>query len=597
MAARKAEGRDGARAVAADFLVRIQRAWGESPFYQSQLKGPAPDRLCYQIDDPYTADRAEAEQIMIGRFSHGADNLDCHGDPSAAFTNLDRSSGLYRYLHSFSWLRALSSLSDDGGRLRVSADEVAQSMTARWLADNERWSPETWDVALTAERLVMLCAHQGPVLKGTDVLWRSRLLASMARQTRHLMQSAHKARGNYERLHGAAALTLVGLCLPGCEPGVERGLELLRRELRLQLRPDGGHISRNPSRQLAILIRLKNICDALRARGMDEPVFLRHMMGRIRANAALFRLGDGGLAIFNGSHEDDGRALAYALHGVDDDPDDQVLARYSGYKRIDADRSVLIADIGPVQANLNTAGNAPPGRSSRSGRMPGNGARLSRRDAGRPLVQWQSGGSFNFAVGRARLIVNCGTGAHISGDWTQALRQAGAHSALSSEPAGLLGRWLDASDVTHKRGADRDGHLLEIERRIPAIGARHTRRLFLTPDGADLRGEDRLENFPAEILQASRLRFHLHPSVRASLSRDRRSVILALSNGEGWRFKTNYRLISLEKSIYCGHGALPVPCQQIVLSGPADIADATGLEAAFEHDMVLKWSFRRLSPS
>ena len=53
--------------LAEGVISRLQRAWGESPFYQSQLKGPAPDRLSFQPDDVYTPDKKIAEMLDAGR--------------------------------------------------------------------------------------------------------------------------------------------------------------------------------------------------------------------------------------------------------------------------------------------------------------------------------------------------------------------------------------------------------------------------------------------------------------------------------------------------------------------------------------------------
>ncbi|MEZ5984292.1 MAG: heparinase II/III family protein, partial [Parvularculaceae bacterium] len=101
------------------------------------------------------------------------------------------------------------------------------------------------------------------------------------------------------------------------------------------------------------------------------------------------------------------------------------------------------------------------------------------------------------------------------------------------------------------------------------------------------RGEDRFVDLPSAIAGSWRLRFHLHPGVRASLARDGKSVILALPNREGWRFRANAPSLRIEKSIYCGEGGLPVATEQIVL-GPS------GLEARESGDMVIKWAFRRV---
>ena len=433
-----------------------------------------------------------------------------------------------------------------------------------WLDRFEKWSPEAWEPYITAERLTQLCCHGGVVLRDGDALWRSRVLTSMARQTRHLERSSHRAKTGYERLMTAMGLSIAGLCLPGCDTPAERGLEMLRRELRLQIRPDGGHISRNPSNQLSIVLRLQMVLKALEARRLAAPGFLKHVSARAASFLQLFRCGDGKLAIFNGGYEDDGRALVTALQSVDTDATPTGFARHSGFQRLDAGRLSLIADTGAVN------------RTAKSVEV-GAGSRFS------------SEGSFHLSSGRNRLVINCGNGAHLSGDWMRALRKAEAHSRFSvdgkKDEFAVAGR-----AISHRRGEDARGQLLEIDcvvNRDAPEEIRYQRRLFAAARGDDLRGQDRFSNVSDEFLDSLVIRFHLHPEVKSSLARDGKSVILAAPNHEGWRFRSNCHCLRLEKSIYCGEGGMPVSTEQIVLG-------LDGLEPSPEGDMVAKWGFRRV---
>ena len=534
------------RAIAQDVVAQMQRAWGESPFYQAQLKGPAPDRLLFQPSDPRSPDPAIAEALFKGKISIGAETLDCEGEIERVF-DLAKPGPLHTFLHDFSWLR-------HAGALGERAAHPARTLARAWLERCEKWSPEAWTPYLTGERLTHLCAHGAMLLKGGDALWRSRILSSMARQTRHLARAGHRAATGYERLMTAAGLALAGLCLPGCEDEHERGLELLRRELRLQVRPDGGHVGRNPSEQLAMVVRLQMIAAALEARRKPAPGFLRHVIGRAAANVLFFRAADGLLAVFNGGYEDDAKTVLSVVQSVDPDAAPPGFARHSGFQRLESGRALVIADASTPRAG---------------GRFEG-------------------AGSFHFSSGRARIVVNCGNGAHLSPEWGKALRQAAAHSTLSAEPASAF--LLSGGAATHRRAEDVRGQLLEIERAFIAgdpESPRYIRRFFLAAGGDNLRGEDQFIAAPPALAGAWRLRFHLHPSVKASLARDRRSVILSLPNREGWRFRTNSPVITLERSVYCGGGGLPAAAEQIVLA-------PSGLEAGEGSDMIVKWAFRRL---
>ena len=538
-------------------VARLHRAWGESPFYQAQLKGPAPDRFYHMPTDPRTPSNEVADMVMMGKLSIGAHTIDCEGELNKLWDLAPPSGALHAFLQDFSWLRHITAAGD-------AAKDPARLLVKGWLDRYEKWSPEAWEPYVTAERLTQLCCNGAVVLRGSDALWRSRVLTSMARQTRHLERSSHRANTGYERLMTAMGLTIAGLCLPGCDTPAERGLEMMRRELRLQIRPDGGHVSRNPSNQLSIVLRLQMVLKALDARRLTPPGFLKHVSARASSFLQLFRCGDGKLAIFNGSYEDDGRALVSALQSVDADTPTG-FARHSGFQRLDAGRMSLIADTGALN-------------------------RATKNGEHNLAAPFASLGSFHLSTGRSRLVVNCGNGAHLSADWVRAMRLADAHSRYSTTSKKDTFAASAGRVISHRRGEDTRGQLLEIDCIVDKDTSeekRHMRRLFASARGDELIGQDRFIGVPAEFLDGLMIRFHLHPDVKSSLARDGKSIILAAPNGEGWRFRSNCQDLSLEKSIYCGAGGVPVSTEQIVLA-------SNGLERSSHEDMVVKWGFRRV---
>ncbi|WP_411820931.1 heparinase II/III family protein [Hyphococcus formosus] len=539
--AQRANARKGSR----DMLSRVRKAWGESPFYQAQLKGPAPDRLLFQPDDPYTPDKAVALSLAKGRLAIGDEAIDCEGELDKIWDLPSVGGPLNAYLHEFSWLRHLSALGEDG-------KEPARVLMTSWLDRYERWSSESWEPFFVSERLIQLCAHHPLLLSGRDALWRSRVLACMARQTRHLARTAHRSMNGFDRLMTALGLGIAGYSLPGCEGPAERGLAMARRELRIQLRPDGGHVSRNPSRQLKLALRLQALLKAIEARGFQPPGFLRHMVQRASAMATFFRCPDGRLAVFNGGYEDDSRALISVQTNAETDLGPVDFARHSGYHKLSSARGLLIVD---------TADDGNLGH--------------------------KSAGSMHFSSGRARIITNCGNGTHRGAVWRRALEQRDAHSALAFTedfPA------FQFKEISHRRGEDVAGQLLEFERKLQSqqgTEAVYLRRLFLSANGANLRGEDVIDGLSADEYQGVLWRFHLHPEVRASLARDKKSVILLLPTKEGWRFKSNCPDLLLDKSVYCGCGGAPTASEQIVIRASAYPKPDTTVFRA-------KWALQRL---
>jgi uncharacterized heparinase superfamily protein len=361
---------------------------------------------------------------------------------------------------------------------------------------------------------------------------------------------------------GAARLTAVkglvcsAIALP-CPNAVEdSALELLKRELARQILPDGGHVERNPTLQFQVLCDLIDLRATLNAGRREQPEFLQHAIDRLAPMLRFFRHGDRALAHFNGSNEGDVRLINLALSQADARGRAPRSAPHSGFERLSAGRMLILVD----------AGRAAPG--------------LDRSGCAGTL-------SFEASIGRDRLIVNCGAAAGGDQRWRWACRTTAAHSTAqvdnrnSSEirDDGTIGRRPTSvfCDREDKEGSSQltmshDGYLAP-------MSIIHKRRLYLAGSGENLRGEDSFSG-PAE--NPFTIRFHLHPRVQASLSRDSHQALLRLPTGSGWRLRSDHGQMRLEDSIYLENPHEPRRAQQVVISGTT-AGDET----------VVKWELER----
>ena len=444
--------------------------------------------------------------------------------------------------------------------MRSEGRALALDLTEAWLKRYGKWSPQAWLPEITAARIFNWISHQGLILKNRELVWRSKALASLARQTRHLARTAHRAPDGATRFETTARLAVAGACLPHFDQALERGLELLRREFRLQILADGGHASRNPSNQLRIVTALTAVQECLEARAKPIPVFLRHAIDKTSPMTRFFRHGDGGLALFQGGGSDDIEAIRAVLARDDMYAKPFGFAPHMGYQRVRASRSLLFVDVAARRPAADEAGH--------DGLF-----------------------AFEFSATRSRIIVNCGDGAHLGRDWAAAMRRAEAHSTL------ICGALDGAArlKVESRRFENRSGYWIDAMRQS-AAGARHRRRFYLTADGDDLRGEDRLwlPDPQAHFV----IRFHLHPEIRASLARDGQSVLIICPDGDCWRFRTDAAALAIEDSVYVDRPMNPRKCEQIVIKS-ADVAAATPDGAGRDNvDLVnnvkmVKWVLRR----
>jgi uncharacterized heparinase superfamily protein len=393
----------------------------------------------------------------------------------------------------------------------------------------------------------------------------------LARQALALARAAPRIAPTAQRIRALHALIAFGTAVPGAQARCDGALRLLLPML--EAWPEHGMVpERNPSDQLAVLRDLVDIRAVLVAAHHEPPPVLDAAIALAGRALAALRHGDGGLALFHGGVEEDAALvdMVLALAGAKA----AVPSRVSGaFERAAGGDTLLLFDAAPP----------PPPRQDRAAH------------AGTL--------SFELSAGAVRLVVNCGGYRGRDPVWREAGRMTAAHSTLvlgdrnsaEVQVGGGLGHRPDevVLDRQQEAGAvwiagSHDGYLRR-------FGVLHRRRLFLSADGADLRGEDRLvpaagKRIPRRTLGTPfAIRFHLHPGIvvgePAGDGAGGSSVPFTSVESGLWRLVAERGLAAtVEESFYLGRGGAPKKTKQIVLAGAIDAA--AGLEA--------RWAIKRV---
>jgi uncharacterized heparinase superfamily protein len=463
--------------------------------------------------------------------------------------------------HGFAWMRDLRALGTDSARLH------ARTMTDDWLA---RGADEAVADApeVIGARLSAWLGHWDFFAATSEDAFRRAVMTRMAQDARDLsaaLPAEAEHRGALAALKGAMA---AAIALQE-DTYLQRAARFLPAEIERQFHPDGGHVERSPSMQLLALQDLIEIRNLLHGAGMEPPPHLAAVLDRAAPALRLFRHGDGGLALFNGTRDEGSALLDLVLTQGQARGRAPLDLPETGFQRLQAGRTLIIADTG-----------APPAARAAAGSEGGLPAGADRFAHAGTLA-------FEMSVGRDRMIVNCGAAPAAEEAWRDALRATAAHSTLvlsdtnSSElrPEGLGRRPEQVETARHESSgaqwleASHDGW-----RR--AFNAVHRRRLYLAESGDDLRGEDMVEIPGDGPVPGFSVRFHLHPGVVASLLQDESAALLRLPSGVGWKIRASRARVALEESVYLG--GEPRRSSQVVL-----LAD--------EGETSVQWAITRVS--
>ncbi|MGE0715581.1 MAG: heparinase II/III family protein [Alphaproteobacteria bacterium] len=532
-------GRDMGRAVAATLF--------DTPTYRWTLLGSQPRPVSGLPVDPWPGDPIHGGHILSGEFRLAGDRV----RTDEAWRTAVLPNATLAALHGFRWLRDLRALGTPVAAQR------ARSLVDEWLGMPPLWHPVAWRSDVLGERLTAWLCHADWFAGGSDPLFERKLLDGLAIGTRHLARVAAWELDGEGCLAAAKGLIACGTCAGGTERHVRRGLRILERELPVQIAPDGGHISRSPRAQAAVMAHLVEIRGILAGAKRPVPDALTVAIDRAAPILRFFRHGDGGLALFNGAREGDPQWLDAVLSLADAKGRAPNSAPHTGFQRVAAERTLLIVDAGLPP---------PPGydRGAHAGLL-----------------------SFELSVGRERIVVNCGAHPRGDGDWELAQRATAAHSTLAVEDRNsvevIAGRGIGRrpTEVACERREADGATALEMSHDgyVGAYGVEHRRTLYLSAAGDDLRGEDRLTG---QAGRAFAVRFHVHPAVQVSLSQSGETALLRTQSGLGWRLRAVGARVALAESIYLGARGEPRRTQQVVLSG------TTG-----DNGATIKWALQR----
>jgi uncharacterized heparinase superfamily protein len=532
------------------FLTRWRRdllqSLAASRFYRHTLIGRVPAGIAVSIAQPWPGDPKRGIAITAGDIRSAGILV-----PNPVFSRFPPTGSEQRDAawHGFEWI---SDVVAAGPAVRDSARGLVQN----WLAQEPDLGSVAWRSDVLATRLFAWITHFDDIVGSKDPTFRRAVLASMAKQHRHLARFAVWELGGAARLRALKGLIAGILALDGSSPRLTRALRVLGRQAAAQIFPDGGHRSRSPSVQLRVVQDLVDIRSLLRAAKIEPPPALQDAIERAAPMLRLFRHGDRRLALFNDSVEEDGVLIDLVLTQSETRGRGLTHAPDTGFERLQAAKSLVVVDTG-------TRPSPSFDTHSHAGAL-----------------------SFEMSHGRERIIVNCGAYRGANPNWWRVPRASAAHSVLvvadtnSTEirDDGVFNR--APMSVSCERSEHEGQHWISAthDGYRERFGLIYTRELFLAADGDDLRGEDRLTGRPGANFA---VRFHLHPSVEASLVDGETTAALRLPSGVCWQLRATGAELGLGESIYLGSGEAQ-KTQQVVLSGSAAPGGTT-----------VRWALRR----
>ena len=535
-----------------------------SPFYALTLGRRSPKSFFAVAPDPWPGDAVVGLRLVIGELmAHGQAGPVAPQSDDPPWRRIGASALWLDRLNSFAWLRDLRDCGD------AAAPALAVRLIDDWSEHEWRWSPMSWKREVLAARIVSWIRHYDWLSTAADPGFPARFVFSLARQRAHLKRAMRTGLIGHEAVAALKAMIFADLAFlrdgKRFERSLEQNLARLAKFVKRYVAHDGVVAERAPQLQVAVLRHLLDVRAALASAERRAPAELIAAIDRMAPMVRFFRHGDGGLALFNGSWEGERSLMDLVLARSGSTEPAPAMALQSGFQRLAAGTSLVIVDAG-----------SPPGRG-----MDGNA------HAGTL--------SFEMSAAHERLVVNCGVYPGAAPEWRRFMRFTAAHSTAvvddtnSTEITDHGSLEYRAGNVLVDRAEDQGAQWLDMSHDgyRSLFGIIHRRRLWLSADGGDLRGEDMFAGPDGRMVTVPDrrfiLRFHLHPTVKATLAQSGQAVLMRLPSGRGWRLRASGAGIGLAESIYLGEEGRVRRTEQIVLVGQVPMEGST-----------VKWALTRM---
>ncbi|ABM44945.1 hypothetical protein X471_00886 [Bartonella bacilliformis str. Heidi Mejia] len=524
------------------------RLW-VGPLFHWRFSRFRPQKILARPIDLHVADPMMAHEFYHGRFSFAGRIVQSGSVSPFALTSptLEWEAAL----HDFHWLRHMTA-----ARSQLAAAH-ARFLLEDWLNHSgKKIKGLPWSGGVVARRLIAWICHAHTLLEGASEQFEKRFLNALGFQFRYLRVTICSMEHNDQRLQAAIALAFASLALPFSATMKKKVQTYLSRELAYQILVDGGHISRNPAIVFNLLPDLLSLRHLYMHSNETAPRILIDSVERMLPALRFFIHEDQTLAHFNGVGPIAPECLSTILDFDETAGNLFSHARYSGFQRLNAHATTVIADTGEF----------PP----------------------RSVAEHACSGclSFEMSSERHRFIINAGVDPYGREEYRYFGRITAAHSTatLNDSSVGVFRKIKNKTSSLLLKGpkniqmqriedAKKIGFIACHDGYVRPFNLLHERGLILTTNGTIIEGFDRFfmpNNDESKKYKSVHneshnvaVRFHLHPKVE--VSREDHFVYLAVGGRSVWRFMSPDADIYIEDSIDFAELTGPQHTQQIVL--------------------------------
>ena len=439
-------------------------------------------------------------------------------------------------LHSFYWLFTID---------LKSSKKITHSIIQNWMNKNQNYNSEIWEINTLSKRIVSWIANYQLTYEDTSEEYKKSFNKIIIKQANHLINEINRSEKVDDKMIGCASIILTGLSY-NHEKFLSYGLNLLKKIINSSFDNEYFPKSRNIRQLVFYLKYFVLIREFLKESLNDIPDYLNEIIYYV-GKAYNFSWGSiKESLLFNGNHNSD---LSDFDKYLDLYKYKFTNERYElgGYSILKNKNIIIAMD----------SGSTPDKNYSED---------------------YQSGPlSFEAVYKSNKIICNSGYFQNQNHKLNNISRSTVAHSTLilGNKSASTF-RKKNKKTILENGFKSIDNNIV-FEKNFWSIkgshngyqkefGTIHERTLEFFPETNKILGKDKLIKKKNYKPTSFEIRFHLMPNAKVTKTQDNQTVLIELENS-GWKFFTNYGLISIETGLYFGKKNTYSENQNIFISG------------------------------
>ena len=430
---------------------------------------------------------------------------------------------------------------------------MTKNIIRSWINIYYNYDPSTWEMEITARRIIAWSSNTDMTLENSDKEYKENFFLSLIKQSNFLSKNLKKLFYDPSKIICCAAIILSGMMFKENESNYKIGIKELEKVVKNYFDEDGFPKSRNPEEVFICLKYLILIREWFKEAQKPIPDFLNEIISKCGSCYAMLSCSNKQFPLFNGATEINHKDYDTFLKNLK-------------YKFISKNYefSNLIKIKKKKFEFFIDCGNPPP----------------------TSFTKYYQAGCLAFELNsnKQKVICNSGYGKYLSPKLTSLSRSTASHSTLYINDTSscifqknkfinkIYGNSLVEEHKVIKKSyiEEKDFYSITASHNgyEKKFGYIHTRSIKILKKEDKIFGHDELKktkNYSNPLIYF--IRFHIYPNIKIVKTKAGNSILISLSNGEGWLLQNQTNSFQIEKDIFFGNKNKIINNESVAISG------------------------------